>query len=272
MKLKRLHFFEFEDLDWFPALLRNLVTDYLYYMVTTFRLYSPVVPCLYRILKTLNCRQIVDLGSGRGGPLPAIGNELMRQYGYRAHILLTDKFPSAEVPAGRSIFLNYYPRPVEAGNVPANLRGFRTLFNTFHHFRPETAVRILQNAVSREEGIAIFELTGRKFLSLLYILFSPLAVLLVTPFIKPFRRERLLFTYLLPVVPFIAVWDGMVSNFRTYSPEELKRLLDRVESPGYCWEIFSKRNRIGMKITGLIGAPATTGFSAATESDKPPEK
>ncbi len=45
--------------------------------------------------------------------------------------------------------------------VPRELKGFRTMFTSFHHFPPEEARAILQNAVDAGEGIGIFEITRR---------------------------------------------------------------------------------------------------------------
>ena len=42
-------------------------------------------------------------------------------------------------------------------NVPESLNGFRTLFSSFHHFRPEQARAILANAMEKKQAIAVFE-------------------------------------------------------------------------------------------------------------------
>jgi hypothetical protein len=56
-----------------------------------------------------------------------------------------------------------------------------------------------------------------------------------TPFIRPFTWRRLLWTYVVPVVPLVAMWDGLVSNLRTYSPVELSTLADALHGPAYRW-------------------------------------
>ena len=53
----------------------------------------------------------------------------------------------------------------------------------------------------------------------------PLIILLVTPAIRPLRLSRLIFTYLLPAIPIIGLFDGIVSCLRTYSPEEMRQLI-----------------------------------------------
>ena len=102
------------------------------------------------------------------------------------------------------------------------------MFLSFHHFKPEDALKILQNVVDSRQAILIAEGQDRSIPSLVSMFFSPLTVLLITPFIRPFRWTRLLFTYLIPLVPIFVWWDGIVSALRTYSVEEMKELVSKV--------------------------------------------
>ena len=63
-------------------------------------------------------------------------------------------------------------------------------------------------------------------------------MLLLTPAIRPFSFRRLLFTYLIPVVPPAVMWDGIVSVLRTYTVDEVNAIIATV--PGadtYRWEV-----------------------------------
>jgi hypothetical protein len=85
------------------------------------------------------------------------------------------------------------------------------------------------------------------------------------PFVRPFRWSGLFFTYVLPVLPLLVVFDGLVSCLRVYSVAELEALAAEVEAarPGYRFE--TGRIRIGrapVHATYLIGTP----FSPHSES------
>ncbi len=54
---------------------------------------------------------------------------------------------------------------------------------------------------------------------------SPIAVLLMTPFIKPFKVDRIIFTYLIPILPLLTLWDGVISVLRTHTVAELKQMI-----------------------------------------------
>ena len=70
------------------------------------------------------------------------------------------------------------------------------------------------------------------------MIFSPITVLLTTPFIRPFKFGRIIFTYLIPIVPLFVLWDGIVSSLRTYSVKEMNKLVENLNgTETYDWEI-----------------------------------
>ena len=130
------------------------------------------------------------------------------------------------------------------------------MFTAFHHFRPEQARAVLRDAVLQRRGIAIFEATQRSALALLLTLLAPLMVLIMTPLIRPFRWSRLLWTYLIPLVPLVTLFDGLVSCFRTYTVQELHDLTTGLGTNDYLWDIgMLKGKSTPIPITYLIGVP-----------------
>jgi hypothetical protein len=175
-------------------------------------------------------------------------------------VSLTDKCPNrgalSEFNRRGNPALEYDAQPVDATRIPKRLKGFRTLFSSFHHFRPEEAGALLGDAVRNGQGIAVFEGVQRSTLALLAMLLVPLAVLILTPFIRPFRCSRLVWTYLLPLVPLAALFDGAVSCLRTYTVEELRELTAPLESDEYHWEVGALKSTAGpIPVTYLIGIP-----------------
>jgi hypothetical protein len=74
--------------------------------------------------------------------------------------------------------------------------------------------------------IAVFEATHRSVATILVTLLAPIAVLLLTPAIRPFRWSRLFWMYIVPVIPLATLFDGIVSCLRTYTPAELMALTE----------------------------------------------
>jgi hypothetical protein len=162
----------------------------------------------------------VDLCSGAGKSAITVAGELASRHRVAVGVTLTDKYPN--VAAFRRAALESpgtvtaVEGPVEATDVPSDLGGFWTMFTSFHHFKNPEARRILANAVRQCRGIGVFEYTERNLLVWgPTILAMPLFIWLATPFIRPLSWRRVLWTNLLPVIPFLAAWDGLVSCLRT---------------------------------------------------------
>lgn len=253
----RIHLFEFEDLAWFPQFLRNYETDFLSFLSNKTGIFKPILPVMHRGLKASSSTHIIDLGSGGGGPILSLNSQLQRRFP-NLKIFLTDYYPNIaafNLMSKKAPNLEYIEKPIDARNVPKNLRGLRTLFLVFHHFKPDDARQILQDAIYEGDPIAILEGQERSLSSIIAMILSPLSVLLTTPFIGPFKFGRIIFTYLIPIVPLVVMWDGIVSSLRTYSVKEMKELVNGLDNTeGFNWEMGRKRSGPGM-ILYLLGTP-----------------
>lgn len=226
--MKRIHAFEFNDLRRFPKRFRNYETDFLQFVANTFDLYKHVIPVIEKGIQSSGTNTIVDIASGGGGGLVKIAAHLKERIPY-LKIILSDYYPNIDAfkrtQSKHPDVFEYIEESVNAMAVPSYLQGFRTQFLSFHHFRPKDAKAILQNAVDNNQPIGIFEAQQRDIKNLIQRILSPVSVLLLTPFIKPFTFSRLIFTYLIPVVPLFTLWDGVISVLRTYTATELQQMI-----------------------------------------------
>ena len=225
--MKRRHLFELEDQPWFPATIRDLATDYLHFVQAAIALHRPMVPLVAGALASSGTTHIIDLCSGGAGPLPDLLRDLAAG-GVHATATLTDLFPNVRafdrtVKDARGM-IAFVAQPVDARAVPRELTGLRTVFNGFHHFKPDDAAAILSDAANAGQPIAIFEVSQRSIKTLALVCLTPIFVWLTTPLMRPFRWTRLFYTYLVPAVPLTCLWDGIVSQFRAYTPAELQQL------------------------------------------------
>jgi hypothetical protein len=245
--------------------LRDCVTDYLGFIITKTTAYRCIQRRLKKSIAQSRATRVIDLCSGGGGPWA--DGEHIKDYSGGVSVCLTDQFPNQVAFERTKTMSNgqadYWSEPTDATNVPECLLGFRTLFSSFHHFRPEKARAILANAVEHKQGIAVFEGTRRSALALFSMILVPFMVLFLTPFIRPFRCSRLVWTYLIPIVPLLALFDGVVSCLRTYTCEELKELVSGL--PQYNWDIGEERvHRSPIPITYLIGLPIAIAQQTST--------
>jgi len=257
--MRRRQLIEIEDQAWCPRAVRDGGTDWLGFMANLTRAFDVVAPKIRRAMERAGTTNVVDLCSGGGGPWLTLERTLAESGPVRVE--LSDLFPNIEAleslrdrSDGRCAFRR---EPIDATNVPAELDGVRTMFNCFHHFPPQVGRAILADAVRKRRPIAIFEGVDRRALPILGMPIQAAMVMLLTPFVRPFRWSRLLLTYALPLIPALVFFDGTMSMLRIYLPDELRELTQGIEgSDTFDWDIGRLRiPRMPIGITYLVGTP-----------------
>lgn len=259
LSLPRFQLTELEDLPWFPGVVRAGMMDCLRFFFTLLNVYKSTVPVVCDLLKQANKTTVLDLCSGGGGASAQVLAQLRSNCIPDAELLLSDLYPNLaafqylQQQAGGA--LGFIPEPVNALQVPEGLPNVRTLYTAFHHFTPANASEMLVSCARLKVYIGIFEGTSRSWVNLLLVLPLPLLVWLATPFIRPFSWKRLLFTYLIPLIPLGVFWDGLVSMLRLYSIEELEQMTAAAAVPGYKWEVRQIKHWLGVQTVQIVGMP-----------------
>ncbi|KAK8120672.1 hypothetical protein PG999_004792 [Apiospora kogelbergensis] len=171
------------------------------------------------------------------------------------NFVMTDLHPHPEAwaaAAHKSHHLTYEPASVDASNAPASLinqyknnkdapggRIFRLFNLAFHHFDDTLARAILKNTVETSDAIGIFEMQDRSFASVVTCALFGLFIPLVAPVLYWSAPWHLFWVYIVPIVPFVLVFDGLVSSIRTRTPEEVEVLLRTCGADTTDWEIKS---------------------------------
>ena len=264
----RLRLFEIHEQPWFPQFLRDQFVDGLQMILEVTNTYHPIAQLLRKHLEDCGSKRVLDLCSGAGGPWLSLVRHFKSRGAEPPEVLLTDKYPCTrklhdwEFPAANRIhFLRY---SIDATRIPGHLQGFRTLFSSFHHLNPDEARGLLQDSVNKRQAIGIFEVSTRHAFTLLSMFFLPIAAWLFVPFRRPFRWSRVLWTYLIPVIPFVLFFDGLVSCLRSYSLGELQEMTSGLESNGYRWEVGEQTGGfLPVRITYLLGCPQNVSAESA---------
>ncbi|KAL7622173.1 hypothetical protein AAE478_007676 [Parahypoxylon ruwenzoriense] len=176
--------------------------------------------------------------------------------------VLTDLHPHVEswaAAAAKSDHLTYVPQPIDAAAAPTELlqqylqnangsgenkKGIFRLFNlAFHHFDDSLARAILKNTVETSDGFGIFELQDRSLAGFLTCLVFGLFIFLVAPLLYWWSPARLFWVYVVPVVPFVLVFDGLVSCLRTRTAAEVEALLRSCGTDTNGWRVRSGREQ-----------------------------
>ena len=253
--------FEFEDLPWFPNVLRAGMMDYLRFMISALGTYRPIARCWPRAYATPakpSCWNSAQVRAAAPKPCGKLCNET----GLRPTITLTDLYPQpaawADLTRRTGGAIAGHAAPVNALAVPAEPAGFSGhLSRPFTTSRPPPPPPCCAMPCGRAPASACLRARASnwwEFLAAWTVL--PLAQLLLTPFFRPFRFNRLMFTYLLPLIPLCTIWDGTVSLLRMYSPAALLALARQADPAGtFAWQAGKKRHWWGPQVTYLVGWP-----------------
>lgn len=161
------------------------------------------------------------------------------------HFVLTDlhpHIPNWSLAAAASPQIHYAPRSIDASASPPDLlstvepplpsspsspRTFRTFNLAFHHLPTPLATSVLADTLSTSSGFAIFELQDRHLRSFLAVCLLGLGVLVFAPYFAWRWRSpgTLFWSWVIPVLPFVLVWDGWMSSVRTRTVEEITEMM-----------------------------------------------
>lgn len=258
LALKRWELFEFEDYSRLPTSIRTGVT----HLIRVFHQLSGTKELLVELL--LDCKQqkdfnqIIDLGSGSGGPMMEVLQELNQRIpkGEAIQLLLSDKFPNPKTVARINSLelpnVKYAVNPVDALELDRAPEGLKTMIASFHHMRPQKAQQILHSAQKNKEPFLIYEMAENNIPVLLWWLLLPvsfavlfLMALVLTLWVRPLTFNQLLFTFLIPVIPIIYAWDGQASLMRTYTFSDIKKLIGDEKAGGYVWSMSKATKKNG---------------------------
>ncbi|PSR81557.1 hypothetical protein BD289DRAFT_438942 [Coniella lustricola] len=205
---------------------------------------------------------VVDYCAGGGGPIPMIAKHINKdlQHQQPVHFVLTDLHPHIHnwaLAAAASPHIHYAPSSVDAANSPPGLldlvepplppelagkrtgssadagvqapRIFRTFHLSFHHFDDPLALAILRDTMNTSAGFAIVELQDRHLTSFLAIFLLGIGVMVFSPiFAWRWRSPGTFFwSWIIPVLPFVLVWDGWMSSARSRTRLEVEDLMRR---------------------------------------------
>ena len=258
--MKRVHLFEFEDFTWFPSIWRDSMTNLIIVMHKLLDTKSIIKRELKSLIEETNQNRVVDFCSGSGGPMPSVLKELNEESQATINLTLTDLFPnkkSANYYNNEVGQTNYIEETVDATLPNEQFKGIRSMICSFHHMSTQNAQEILKSAQESNQPMFIFEMSDNSAPKVLRWIAFPINILtclLITPFSKPFSLTQLIFTYIIPIIPITFAWDGAVSNARTYTPSDLKELIEPIKNKNYQWEIKTIKGK--GKFMCIIGRPA----------------
>lgn len=225
--MKRRHFPQFTSTKWFPIFLTQNIHEFMTWFVNKVNAAQPFMPVIEEGLQQADRIVVIDKKCGAG-------------------FETVDRLIDDNI---KRVFVN-------AENFTASEEGLYLSVNSFHQFSVDEAKDILKQISQNKQPVVIVEGNNDSLWQVFGMtVIVPFTVLLTAPFVKPFRFERIIFTYLIPVLPFVTFFDGFMALFKLYAPKDLDELTSSIQTEGYNWRSGKMDNGRGGKIIYLIGYP-----------------
>ncbi|MGB0886903.1 MAG: hypothetical protein ACPGSL_02165 [Vicingaceae bacterium] len=225
--MKRKEIKQITNLNWFPFFLKKLITEFLSWFVLKVNASKPFIPVITKILTTTKTKKIINVEFNNGAGIETVTPFLEKDI---------------EV-----LSINY-------NNFNTNKNGLYLFVNCFHQFSPDKAKRNLKRICESGNPIVIVEGNNDSLWQIVGMtIFVPLSVLLSAPFVKPFRISRILFTYIIPILPIVIMIDGCIALLKLYNPADLTEITSSLQNYNYKWKSGKSDNGRGGKIMFLTG-------------------
>ena len=248
------------DLPRTPRYLRNSIVESLGNSIRWSGVYKHAVPILSEFCATLQSNTLLDLCSGSGEPVALLLDTMKQQNKKLPYVLISDLFP---IISKMEKVIEQFPdniksinTPLDALNVPDNIsHSARIVLSSLHHFKPDQVRSILRDSVEKGKPIFILEPMNRRLLSGLKLgFFFFIAIMLNPIFSKHDRLLKVMFTYPIPLIPLMGMWDGVISVMRVYKEKELMALTSAIDA-NFKWRFYNIPVSWRGEISIFIGKP-----------------
>ena len=227
--MKRKQVFQFSNQKWYPSFLKRDMYEFMSWFVGKVNAAKPFLPVLEEVIGHTQTKAIINIDS--------------------------------KIGAGIETVMPLLPESTEVINVElerfsTHNKGMYTFINSFHQLDEKKATYYLTRIADSGNSVAVLEGNNDSLWQVVGMtIFVPLTVILSAPFVQPFRITRLIFTYLIPILPVVTMLDGFLALFKLYNPNDLNELVSNIPVKSYVWKSGKADNGRGGKIIYLMGYP-----------------
>lgn len=223
--MRAFYLFEFCDQTWIPNGARECLYETMDACNSGLRSFNrDVAMTVIRIAEEHQLTKVVELGAGRG----PVTKELVKHAATkRMRLVVCDLIPNVE--EYRKLEASYpdqvFPvySPVDLTQSQKSLNdAVLVLAGVMHHIPFELRPSVIGSLSQTNSRVAIFEPLLRTWLSIFLatLAFFPAFFLPITFLRRPGKFRRILWCWLIPIVPIMFTWDGVTSCLRQWTMKE----------------------------------------------------
>jgi hypothetical protein len=234
------------------------MTEILGKTVKAGNIYEPATPLFQDFCKKAESAAVLDLCSGSGEASRIFIDSLNKNNLPKLQFYLSDLNPidnaqKTALPENTSrIEVGIDASSINENDVPQHQA--RMMIAAFHHFHPQQAKKILQDAVNKQKAIFIVEPFPKRLSTTLPFFLHSFIPGAINPL--SCENDRLLkavFTYLIPIIPLMGWWDTIISALRMYTEEDYYAMVADMDD--YNWQYYELAGALNGAITVFTGIP-----------------
>ena len=257
--MKRHHLIEFNERSECPKFIRDSVVETLGLGLRWVKMGNIIGPPFAEFIQRAKVSKVLDLCTGTGVPISLLADWLNKNGEKAPSFVVSDLFPNHEsfedITQQDGLSIESVSESVNALDVDTTIEhDTRTIINSFHHFTPDMAEAILDDTVEKKKSIFIYEGFRRDPMGLAPTGPWMTLALLTNPWIaQRSRLFKIIFSFLIPIIPLIAMWDGFVSTLRVHTQEDLMGMTSKW--PHYEWRYSEHPYANGGRAVIFSGTP-----------------
>ncbi len=243
----RLQLFEFGDLSFPPKVYHEFLRSFMGLLYRKLKIHHLWIEPLNNFIKNDN-NMLHDPCAGSGEVNLYIKNEMNKaklEFKFILSDIMTDTVPlfAKTINNLKDENIYYIEQSVNLLDFQNNENYSKVFINSFHHFTPSQVSKILEEHFKIKKDIIVLEYCQRSLMSFLSMIAGPLLSLILFPFIIKRKHffSAFVFVYLLPIIPLMLLWDGIISSLRTYTKKDLQKLMKQLQISDY--KIIESRKR-----------------------------
>jgi hypothetical protein len=225
--------FEFGDLNWVPRWYHFYLRETLEFQYKFYKHDLLWLKGLSKFLKESPSDKVLECCSGSGKCLPRLIEHLPKEFVKNKTFILSDYRPLKQYSdLDRGAAFSYISKSLNATCANESYPLPKVFINSFHHFNDEMAKKILSDSLKNNNSILILEYTKKSLGVFISVILGSLSTFLLLPFYlkkNSYPFSILFFTYIIPLFPFVLLWDGIISNLRSRNLVNVERLCKDID-------------------------------------------
>lgn len=248
---------QFSRASWVPAFIRRLMPEFLDFIVSLVEANKPFVS-LIKTNKKSN-KEFYLHAPEVGGSSVILVQDLIKQYPGSPIFVLSDNLSEERHEHFKKTIPNYKDqiKLIKLNEVSVgNQNNEKVLFsiNQAHLLSDSELLSQIHDLSELFDHILIGEGNNKSIRQVIgMLILSPLVAWVCAFFVKPFRMSRIVFTYIIQIMPLMIAWDGTVALFKIRSPEKIQSLINTKSPTGWTWTSGKSPNNRGGFVIYLYG-------------------